>query len=73
MNPHKQGYTKKLGDTLRENEKLKAKVAALEAACTYDVMSMACAKFPWLPGTKEEKWTQAILEALKETNTPGGE
>ena len=72
MSPHKQGYTKKLGDTLRENEALKAKVATLEAACTYEVMYLACAKFPYLAGSREQRWVDAVLASLKETNTPGG-
>jgi hypothetical protein len=77
MNPHKQGYTKKLGDTLRENEELKEKIAALEAACTYDVMRAACDKYQgnvWRCLDSEYKsWEQCVLESLKEINTPGGE
>jgi hypothetical protein len=71
MNPHKQGYTKKLGDTLRENEALKAKIAALEAACTYDVMRLACSKcFGNELSNQVVQWEQCVLESLKETNTP---
>jgi hypothetical protein len=74
MNHYTKGYTKKLGDTLRENEELKEKIAVLEAACTYDVMSMACNKFPCVGGASREKvWATVVAESLKEINTPGGE
>ena len=64
MNPHKQGYTKKLGDTLRENEALKAKIAA---ACTYEVMSMACARYDdYALSNEAVEWEQCVLESLKE-------
>ena len=72
MNHYTKGYTKKLGDTLRENEKLKAKVAALESACTFEVMSKAI----YLHGKDEDNynvsWSQCVLAALSETNSQGG-
>ena len=74
MSPHKQGYTKKLGDTLRENEKLKAKVAALESACTYEVMSLACARYDDCALSNQAvDWEQCVLQTLKELNSQVGE
>jgi hypothetical protein len=110
MNHYTKGYSKKLGDTLRENEALKSrvrsleenycslvahnnesllachhaeavleeKVAALEAACTYDVMSVACNAFEQISTygysrRRKELWAKCVLEALEETNSPGGE
>ena len=73
MNPHKQGYTKKLGDTLRENEALKAKIAALESACTYEVMSKAIYMHSKDEDNYNVSWNKCVLAALSETNSQGGE
>ena len=70
MNHYTKGYSKKLGDTLRENEALTSKVAALELACTYEVMSLACARH--YDYSYEISFEQCVLASLKEINTPGG-
>jgi hypothetical protein len=74
MSPHRQGYTKKLGDTLRENEELKLKVLGLERACTYPVMVRACDKFTnaYIGFEASKIWTAAVIASLNEIN-PGGE